>query len=370
MKARDEMRVLMLGDAPKFKRECEDKFSDFRLRVVHLRNDREELDSLEDKEIAWKFICRFSKECPFHKDRCTEVLRILLLSDAWMQAFARDPDVDVESLPPDIKKDFEKRLQEVEKDQPPSRPQPKKTNPWSEEQSGYPQQPKAGPRTDPWSPKPKTPAPGSLGGMPQMMPNSMSVVVQRCLQATLASDDTGSSKQNIGPGLVVSVCMADGATQEGVTSAAKFILTAKLSGKSRWFPGSRGLDQFGSGAESVASLCKGGVPQGILIVPQPSLVADIEDGKDTIRNVAYTRFSKTSQMYDLFVESMRSSAPELVEQATATAVETGGLGGFVSGLVRREQPKVLPEIISAPFGNNAIFMDMRSAGPFMHSFNF
>ena len=70
-------------------------------------------DSVTDKEVAWRFICRFCKEHQFHHNRCCEVLRILLVSDKWMQAFSEDPDVDVDALPKEIAKEFCKRLDEV-----------------------------------------------------------------------------------------------------------------------------------------------------------------------------------------------------------------------------------------------------------------
>jgi len=255
-----------------------------------------------------------------------------------------------------------------------------KTDPWSQEPkaAGYPQQPKPKPAAgkDPWSKQGKAPdGPASIGGMPQLVATSMTIVVQRCISATLASDESGRGRQQIGPGLVISVCMAEGATEEGVTSAAKFVLTSKLSGRSGWSPlgGGGEKDQFGGGAESVVTLCKSGIPQGILVVPQRSLAAEIQDGRDIHRDIGYARAFRTSQMYDLFVATLRDSAPELIEQAapaaeSAEVPERKGLGGLMDRLSGPRGP-VAPEVLAGDFGCT-IYMEMKSAGPFMHSFAF
>merc|ERR1719231_1457582 len=100
-------------DAGAFAGGAEQLFSEFRLRCVHLKNDREALDGIADKEVAWQFIGRFSKDMPFHHKRCMEVLKILLISDKWMKAFLDDPTVNVDDLPDAIKEEFQKRLDEV-----------------------------------------------------------------------------------------------------------------------------------------------------------------------------------------------------------------------------------------------------------------
>jgi D-Tyr-tRNAtyr deacylase len=311
------------------------------------------------------------------------VLRILLMSDAWMKAFLQDPDVDVAELPPEIAEEFGKRLDEVKT----SEPEPKaKTDPWSKQSqpkdvkdpnpkaAGYPGR---SPRTDPWSQQPAVPAP-TVGGMTPLVATSMSLVVQRCVSAKISSDDQSKRTAAIGPGLLCTVSMAEGATEEGVVSAAKFILTSKLSGRTGWFPAARGIDRFGSGAESVVSLCKRGEHQGIMVIPQLSLVSDISNEG---LNLGYSRTTKShkrmAEMYDLFVQSLHASAPELVEQAVPAADEDPsdrkGLGGFFAGLgdaVGMGQRKpTLPEIVAGEFGG-AHYMEVKSAGPFMHSFAF
>lgn len=256
-----------------------------------------------------------------------------------MKAFLQDPDVKVDELPPAIAEEFGKRLDEVKK-QNPVDPQPhRKSDPWSRDP-----QPKEGyPRSDPWS-KPDN----TVGGMSPLIPTSMSFVVQRCVSAKLASDPQGRGASSIGPGLVISVTVADGATEEGVMSAARFVLTAKLSGKPGWLPAQKGMADFGGGAESVVSLCKMGENQGVMVVPQPSLVADIREGT----TLAYSRTTRTSKMYDLFVSTLRSSAPELVSEGPASGATP-----------------CVPEIVAGDFGASP-FTEVISAGPFMHSFAF
>lgn len=359
VQAKEKMKALTNSKEPsKFKQQCEDVFTDFRQAVVHLRRDREALDSVTEKEVTWRFLCRFAQEVPFQHGRCVEVLRYLLISDEWVKAFADDPDVAVDKLPPAIKDEFEDRLKHVDKDPPAQKTtDDKKTDPWSQDpKQGYPQ-PKAKSKTDPWSPEPRgqPEQPASIGGMPQLCATSMSLVVQRCLKASISSDK-GRNKKEIGAGLVVSVSMSDGATEEGVKSAADFVLTAKLSGRSEWFPGEKGLDKFGDGADSVVNLCKAGHHQGIMIVPQPSLVARIQDGETVSRDLAYSRSSVQSRMYNLFVASLQQRAPVLVNSAPSVQ------GGAARG-------KVDVEVIAGEFGSN-IFTIVDSAGPFMHSFQF
>lgn len=378
-KARDSMKVLMAAPEPwKFKAECEGLFSEFRISCVHLRREREALDAVADKQVAWRFICRFSKDCPFQNSRCTEVLKILLLSDTWMKAFLEDPDVDVSELPPEIAEEFGKRLDEVEKDQPEKPGKKDKAEPSKDpSKDGYPK--KTDPRSQDPQPASSPSAPvATIGGMTPLVATSMTLVVQRCVSAKLSSDDQSQATAAVGPGLLISVTMADGATEEGVSSAARFLLTAKLSGRIGWSPAAGGIDKFGGGAESVVSLCKAGEHQGIMVVPQLSLVADIS--KDAM-DLQYTRTTKEhvrmAHMFDLFVDTLRTAAPELVAQATPSqgdeAPQRKGLGGFFAGIgaavgVDKKTP-TLPEIVAGEFGGNH-YMEVKSANPFMHSFAF
>jgi D-Tyr-tRNAtyr deacylase len=355
IKAKEDMKELMVSKQPsKFKQNCEETFTNFRQAVVHLRDEREMLDSVTEKEVTWRFLCRMAQEVPYQSGRCAEVVRYLLISDSWVKAFANDDRVNTDQLPPAVKDEVDKRLGEVEPDPPPPKAD-QKTDPWSKEpKAGYPQ-PKA--KSDPWSkPGPAPKAPATIGGMPQLCATSMSIVVQRCLSAKI-STDRRPGNQEIGNGLVISVSMADGATEEGVKSAAQFILTAKLSGMPDWYPSAKGLENFGDGAVSVASLCRSGHHQGIMVVPQPSLVADIQDGQNVSRDLAYKRSMMQSKMFDSFVLHLRNEAPELVE--AAPVLQEGSVPGSSKAV----------EVVAAEFGSN-IRMNMSSAGPFMHSFQF
>eukprot|EP00434_Breviolum_minutum_P043177 symbB.v1.2.038475.t1/scaffold6006.1/size21840/3 len=100
-KARDTMRPL-LENSCQFANNCETIFREFRISCVHLRREREALDALENKEVAWRFLCKLCRERPFLYDRVHEVLQILMMSDVWMKAFAEDPECCIEDLPPEI----------------------------------------------------------------------------------------------------------------------------------------------------------------------------------------------------------------------------------------------------------------------------
>jgi len=408
----------------KFKAESEALFGDFRLSCIHLRNERAALDSVTDKDVAWRFICRFSREVPFQNNRCVEVLKILLLSDIWMKAFLQDPEVDVAELPKEIAEEFGKRLDEVQQ-QEPAGPGPKgKTDPRAKDPKEDPRAQAAQAAKDPKAKddgyptkypssqdpfKQATPPSVTVGGMPPLVAKSMTVVVQRCISAKLSSDDQSKQTAAIGPGIIVSVSMADGATEEGVTSAARFVLTSKLSGRTGWFPGANGMDKYGGGAESVVSLCKRGEHQGIMVIPQLSLVSDITEGMD----LEYTRSTKqhqrTAQMYALFVRSLQDAAPELVEQVAQCSTSgcsrqswngqpgqsccrscsksngsshgagceskektsAPGVRGFFRGIgdAIRGPTATAVEIVAGDFDGTQ-FLEVKSAGPFMHSFAF
>jgi len=112
VKARDGLAPV-LTDAKKWSNDCESVFSEFRVGVVHLRKEPELLDSLDDKKMVWSFLTKLSKERKPFWNRTEEVLNILMTSDAWMKAFADDPDMNVNDLPTNIIKEFEKRVDEV-----------------------------------------------------------------------------------------------------------------------------------------------------------------------------------------------------------------------------------------------------------------
>lgn len=189
------------------------------------------------------------------------------------------------------------------------------------------------------------------------MPAGLAVVVQRCVQARVLVDERAGRWGEIGRGLVVSVSFAQKATEERVRSAARFLLTAKLSTADRWEPGHAGRPAFGSDAESVVELCRRGEDQGILIVPQASLVANVGGGDLGLKYDEWAAKEAASSLYSVFAQALHDLARDLV-------VGRAPAGGnpFPAG-VR------VPVIVAASFSGRQ-FMDMKSAGPFMHSFSF
>lgn len=110
-KARDRFTPL-LEDPRRWENECEAVFSEFRVACVHLRRDSEALDSVEQKEVVWRFLCKLSRERRPFWGRCEEVLQILMHSDAWMKAFV-DEGMNLNDLPTNVIKDFGARVEEV-----------------------------------------------------------------------------------------------------------------------------------------------------------------------------------------------------------------------------------------------------------------
>ena len=101
-------------------------FREFRISCVHLRREREALDALAEKEVAWRFLCRpvshaprpicqgkLCRERPFLHDRVHEVLQILMMSEVWMKAFAEDPECSIEDLPPEMQSEFKRRAEQA-----------------------------------------------------------------------------------------------------------------------------------------------------------------------------------------------------------------------------------------------------------------
>lgn len=111
-RARDAFRPL-LEDGSLWQNECEKAFSEFRVACVHLRKDSALLDAVEDKEVVWRFMCKFSKDRKPFWVRCEEVLTILMGSDTWMKAFADDPNTSTSDLPAGILKEFDQRIEDV-----------------------------------------------------------------------------------------------------------------------------------------------------------------------------------------------------------------------------------------------------------------
>jgi len=329
---RDDAKELMGQPPARWENECDGLFKEFRLACVHLRREHEVLDSLDDKESAWRFICKFCRERPFQHDRCTEVLRILMACDKWMETFGDDPEVDIKDLPSAIADEFSKRVDETDPGRPPQEPEPSPArNPWA----------------DP-GPPPLPPPTDSIGPI-QMMPSGLSVVVQRCVRARVLVDERAKQWAEIGRGLVVSVSFSQQATQETLRSAARFLLVSRLSTADKGEPGQLGQrSSLGSDAESVIDLCKRGIDQGVLIIPQASLASSVGGDDLGLSYSSWCTQDSASALYKNFADALRSYAHELVH-----------------GTAKARQPV----IVAGDFYGRQ-FMEVTSAGPFMHSFNF
>mmetsp|Transcript_86505 Transcript_86505/g.242217 ORF Transcript_86505/g.242217 Transcript_86505/m.242217 type:complete len:296 (-) Transcript_86505:76-963(-) len=269
----------LLESYPKFANDCEAVFSKLRLACMHLRRDKEALDAVENKEIVWRFICRLCKQRPFLKDRCEEVLDILLMSELWKKELLNDPESKLEDLPESVQSRF-----------------------------------------------PGEVASGDVKGV---------IVVQSCSEAKLMPAAPESTETVIGRGLFVAASFAQGTTDESVAAVARSLLTAKLSASPH--------DQR---PESIVALCRRGVAQGILLVPQTSLCAQLRDGD--VSHTGACDDSEFERLYAKLAKALRGAAQDLVE-ATPKASET-----------------CLPEIAVAAFGAQHRW-ELRSDG-FMHSF--
>merc|ERR1719203_1552266 len=109
--------------------------------------------------------------------------------------------------------------------------------------------------------------------MTRKLNTAMVIVVERCSEARLRTNVDTDSWDSIDAGLVIRVSLAAGASPKLIASVAQSLLSAKLSAAS----GGAG----GEPAESVAELCQQGHPQGIMVVPQTLLIAQLgaDDGK-------------------------------------------------------------------------------------------
>lgn len=294
-KARDSMRPL-LENSCLFANNCETIFREFRISCVHLRREREALDALEGKEVAWRFLCKLCRERPFLYDRVHEVLQILMMSDVWMKAFAEDPECRIEDLPPEIQSEIQRRAEQA-------------LDPASKTK-GYP-------GTD--SSHQEFKASGTIA-----------VVVQRFVKAKLLLNEASDSWAELGRGLFVAVSFTKSATEDKLQPAARFLLTAKLS---------RGSSE----AESLLSLCQRGECQGILLLPQASLVSDLKDVD--VRYSQQLVKSRAHVLYDAFIQTLHSTAADLMKEAKDNL-----------------------QIVAGEFDGPQV-LEMSSAGPFMHSFS-
>lgn len=311
---------LVADTTSRWENHCEDAFSKFRLTCVHLSRERAALDTVEDKQGAWRFIVKFGKTRPFLHDRCNEVLRILMVSDLWMQAF-RESGLNPDDVPPGSAPEFDKRYREANPEAAPLPPRP-------------PAEPTAGPSRRGGSAEPPVTT--------ALRPANMAVVVQRCTTAKVLVDERMQMWGEIGRGLVVSVSFSRGAKVDAVHSAARFLLTAQLSAGS---DGRRPDNSGAGGAESVVSLCKRGEKQGVLLLPQASLCSSLT--KDNI-GLEYSHAcpaSAAEELYKAFTESLRTMGAELI-----------GTGAEL-------------RVVASSFTGRQT-MEMTSNGPFMHAFNF
>lgn len=109
---RDRLRNL-LEDPRRWNNECEEIFSKFRLTVMHLKNDKDALDTIKDKEVVWRFLLKLSRDRKAYWSRLEEVLHILKASDVWVKALIEDPEANMKDLPPNVLGEFESRGVEV-----------------------------------------------------------------------------------------------------------------------------------------------------------------------------------------------------------------------------------------------------------------
>lgn len=295
-KARDSMRPL-LENSCLFANNCETIFREFRISCVHLRREREALDALEGKEVAWRFLCKLCRERPFLYDRVHEVLQILMMSDVWMKAFAEDPECRIEDLPPEIQSEIQRRAEQA---------------------------------LDPASKTDGYPAGTDSSHQEFKASGTIAVVVQRFVKAKLLLNEAWDSWAELGRGLFVAVSFTKSATEDKLQPAARFLLTAKLS---------RGSSE----AESLLSLCQRGECQGILLLPQASLVSDLKDVD--VRYSQQLVKSRAHVLYDAFIQTLHSTAADLMKEAKDNL-----------------------QIVAGEFDGPQV-LEMSSAGPFMHSFS-
>lgn len=280
------MKELLAAEPSRWTNGCEGMFTSFRTATIHLKNEKQAIDDCEDKETITAFIVRFCKTRPPFKTRSEEVLKILLGSDAFKEAFRK---TEVDALPP--------KAQELVGVEPPADV--------AEE------------------------APPESSGS-----TSVVIVVERCSEVRLRTDVDADGWDSIEQGLVIRVSLAAGACPRLVASVARSLLSAKLSAAS----GGAG----GEPAESVAELCRQGKPQGIVVVPQTLLIAQLgaDDGKLSYPSLDVE--DNRGQLYGALVQALRDEAGALPE------------GG--------------PKVVAGRYGDPQSW-EIKSDG-FMHSFRF
>eukprot|EP00931_Biecheleriopsis_adriatica_P049397 TRINITY_DN28579_c0_g2_i1.p1 TRINITY_DN28579_c0_g2~~TRINITY_DN28579_c0_g2_i1.p1 ORF type:complete len:420 (+),score=98.03 TRINITY_DN28579_c0_g2_i1:84-1262(+) len=135
------------------------------------------------------------------------------------------------------------------------------------------------------------------------------VVVQRCLRACLV-DETFDTWTEIGRGLVIYVAFSRGSVSEAGTMSeatvrslrqiAKTLLTAPLSS------GESG------DAQSVVKLCLQGEAQGLMVLPQASLISELECGETILKHDRQCDGLIAAALLQVFVNSLQTVACELV----------------------------------------------------------
>lgn len=131
------------------------------------------------------------------------------------------------------------------------------------------------------------------------------VVVQRCIKASLLIDAEKDEWTSIDRGLVLYVSFAQGAKLDALPGACKSILGAALSTADKW-------SSDHSDADSVVNLVKAGTKQGLLIVPQASLVAKLERGDKSLKYYKQTGKAEAEKLYRGFIRCLRKVAEELI----------------------------------------------------------
>eukprot|EP00928_Gymnodinium_smaydae_P009234 TRINITY_DN13416_c0_g1_i1.p1 TRINITY_DN13416_c0_g1~~TRINITY_DN13416_c0_g1_i1.p1 ORF type:complete len:323 (-),score=100.85 TRINITY_DN13416_c0_g1_i1:48-1016(-) len=135
------------------------------------------------------------------------------------------------------------------------------------------------------------------------------VVVQRCAKARLLVDAKADEWVEVGRGLVVYVSFgqsaAEGDYRRTLRLAAKSLLTAPLSTADEW-------QADHSDAESLIALCRRGLPQSVLIVPQASLVSKLELGERNVKYHQQCAKDDARKLFEAFSAALERVARELV----------------------------------------------------------
>merc|ERR1712232_732713 len=107
----------------------------------------------------------------------------------------------------------------------------------------------------------------------------------------------------------------------------------------------------------------GGHDQGILVVPQPSLVSELSAGAYDLSYSGQVDEKEALKLYQVLTDALVSYASEL-SGATGDSTGAGYAGNPFAA--KAKMPKI---VASAWFGGNQN-LEFQSSGPFMHSFNF